>query len=44
MAFKHGIYTLLQRLQVEFKFLSKIFEMTRQFGVGVGINMIEDNA
>jgi len=43
MTFKHGIHTLLQRLQIEFKFLSKAFEMTRQFVVGVWINIIEDN-
>jgi hypothetical protein len=44
MTFKHGIHTLLEKLQVEFKFLLKIFEVTRQFVVGVGINRIEDNA
>lgn len=44
MTFKHRIHILLQRLKVEFKFLLKIFEVTGQFVVGVGINRIEDNA
>jgi hypothetical protein len=34
---------MLQRLEVEFLFFSKIFEVTRQFDAGIGMNRIENN-